>query len=139
MRAVLDSSAGVASVLPEPLKAKAVRLLNEYRKGLHELHAPDIYPVETLNALAKAERQKRIAGGFALWRSLLADCPHLHPHMPLLARAYAISSQTLNAVYDCVYIALAEQEGCQLVTADDKIVKNLQARFPFIVPLASLP
>ena len=64
MRAVLDSSAGVASVLPEPLKAKAVRLLNEYRKGLHELHAPDIYPVETLNALAKAEVGDYFKGQF---------------------------------------------------------------------------
>jgi predicted nucleic acid-binding protein len=33
----------------------------------------------------------------------------------------------------------AEREGCELVTADDKLVKSLLGQFPFIVPLASLP
>lgn len=35
--------------------------------------------------------------------------------------------------------ALAEREPCQFVTADGKLIKNLQAQFPFIVSLASLP
>jgi predicted nucleic acid-binding protein len=55
-------------------------------------------------------------------------CPEPTPSLP--ARI---------GVYDCLYVALAERECCELVTADDKLIKNLQARFPFIVPLASLP
>jgi predicted nucleic acid-binding protein len=113
--------------------------MDEYRKGIHDLLAPDIYPLEALNGLTKAERQKRITNGFALWRSLLADAPTFHPHMPLMSRAYAISSATLSAVYDCIYVALAEREVCKLVTADDRLVKNLQGRFPFIIALSSLP
>jgi predicted nucleic acid-binding protein len=42
-------------------------------------------------------------------------------------------------VYDCLYVALAEREGCELVTADDKLIENLQILFPFVVSLASLP
>jgi predicted nucleic acid-binding protein len=42
-------------------------------------------------------------------------------------------------IYDCLYVALAEKEGCELITADDKLLKNLQPQSPFIVPLASLP
>jgi predicted nucleic acid-binding protein len=42
-------------------------------------------------------------------------------------------------VYDCLYVALAEEENCQLVTADDKLIKNLQKSFSFIISLASLP
>jgi predicted nucleic acid-binding protein len=34
---------------------------------------------------------------------------------------------------------LAEREQCELVTADDRLVRALQAVFPFILPLASLP
>lgn len=34
---------------------------------------------------------------------------------------------------------LAEPESCELVTADTRLVNNLQARFPFIIELASLP
>jgi hypothetical protein len=35
--------------------------------------------------------------------------------------------------------ALAEREGCELVTADQKSINNLAPHFPFIVPLTSLP
>jgi predicted nucleic acid-binding protein len=91
MRAVLDSSAALPSVIPEPTTAKAVRLLSEYRQGLHELVAPDIFPLEALNGLAKAERQKRIVPGtaFQLWKATLVDSPVYHPHFQLLPRAYA--------------------------------------------------
>jgi predicted nucleic acid-binding protein len=44
-----------------------------------------------------------------------------------------------HSVYDCLYVALAEREKCELVTADDKLIKNLTPQFPFIVPLSSLP
>jgi predicted nucleic acid-binding protein len=56
----------------------------------------------------------------------------------LVARAYAISSAFRQGVYDCVYVALAEREGCEFVTADTKLIANLGAQFPFIVELASL-
>jgi predicted nucleic acid-binding protein len=52
---------------------------------------------------------------------------------------YAISAQTLSAVYDCVYVCLAEKEGCELVTADDGLVQNLQTRFPFVIRPKDLP
>ena len=141
MRLVLDSSAALPSVILEPVTPNAIRLIDEYRQGLHELLAPDIFPVETLNGLAKAERQKRISVGtaFNFWKGIMVDSPVYHSHFPLLARAYAISASTKSAVYDCIYVALAEREGCELMTADDKLLKNLQGRFPFIVSLAGLP
>jgi predicted nucleic acid-binding protein len=44
-----------------------------------------------------------------------------------------------RSVYDCLYLGLAEREGCELVASDDKLIRKLQPRFPFILPLASLP
>ena len=41
--------------------------------------------------------------------------------------------------YDCLYVALAERENCELVTADDKLIRNLQKTFPFVRDLATLP
>jgi len=38
-----------------------------------------------------------------------------------------------------MYVALAERENCELLTADDKLVRKLQSQFPFIVALSSLP
>jgi predicted nucleic acid-binding protein len=63
----------------------------------------------------------------------------MYPYEPLLDRAVDISSQTRCGLYDCLYVALAEREGCELVTADDKLIKNLRPHFPFILSLASLP
>lgn len=39
--------------------------------------------------------------------------------------------------YDGLYVAIAEQEGCELVTADSKLIHSLPG-FP-IIPLASVP
>jgi predicted nucleic acid-binding protein len=52
--------------------------------------------------------------------------------------ASVISSQTRSAVWDCLYVALSEREQCQMVTADDRLVNNLQSQFPFIRHLSSL-
>ena len=69
----------------------------------------------------------------------MADVPALVPYFPLMPRAFAISSSTRQGVYDCVYVALAEREGCELVTSDNKLVNKLQSLFPFIVSISSLP
>ena len=42
-------------------------------------------------------------------------------------------------VYDCLYVAQAEREGCELVTSDARLLRSLQPRFPFILDLVSLP
>src|SRR5262249_31107986 len=124
MMFALDSSVGLKWVLPEAHSDKAIQLRDEYHKGAVDLISPDIFPVETLHALTKAERQKRIVHGTAqaLWQSILADCPVLHPHIPLLDRAYEIASAERIGIYDCIHVALAERESCELVTADDKLV-----------------
>ena len=141
MKYVLDSSAALPWVLPEKDSAKAIQLRGEARNAVHELLAPDIFPVEVAHALTRAERRARVIVGQA--RHLLLDVlttpPQFHPYRMLLTRAVDISSPMRIGVYDCLYVALAEQEKCELVTADDKLIKNLQAAFPFIVPLASMP
>ena len=141
MKYVLDSSVAFKWLVLENDTAKALRLRDEFRKQAIELLAPDIFPVETIHSLTRAERQGRITPqqGLQLFQDFLSHLPQLYPYFPLLPRAYAISSTMRVGVYDCLYVALAEREGCEFVTADDKLVKNLQAQFPFIVPLAALP
>jgi predicted nucleic acid-binding protein len=141
MRRVLDSSVGFKWVVAEADTDKALRLRDDFRKGLIELLAPDVFPVEIGHGLTRAERQKRItpAEGATYLADLLMLLPQLHPSLALLPRAYEISSQMRVGIYDCLYVALAEREGCEFITADDRLLKNLGAQFPFIVSLASLP
>ena len=64
MNYVLDSSVALKWVLPEPFSDRAIRLRDEFCKGVHSLLAPDVFPTEVGHALAKAERR-----GYCLWRA----------------------------------------------------------------------
>jgi hypothetical protein len=74
-------------------------------------------------------------------RELRGDLPEwiLIPSMPLLLRAAEIPSASRVGVYDCLYVALAERERRELVTADSRHLANLKPTLPFIIDLASLP
>jgi predicted nucleic acid-binding protein len=141
MKYILDASVALKWVLTEPDSAKALAVRDDFRKQLHELVAPDILPVEIAHALTRAERRGLIKPPQAtrLLTDVLSTPMPLHPYRSLLPRAVAISSAMRCGVYDCLYVALAEREGCELVTADDKLLKNLGAQFPFVVSLASIP
>jgi predicted nucleic acid-binding protein len=141
MKYVLDSSIGFKWLVIEPLTIEARRLRDQYRNAIHELIAPDIYSVEVAHGLTRAERQGRITPqeGAAFLLDLLATLPVLDPSLPLLPKAYAISSQLRIGVYDCLYIALAERATCEFVTADDKLIRMAGPHYPFIIPLSSLP
>ena len=141
MNYVLDACVAVKWVITEALSHKAQGLRAEFRNGVHRLAAPDVFPIEVAHALSKAERQGRITPpqGATLWMDVMATPPRLFPSLPLVPRAFAIATQHRIGIYDCLYIALAEQEQCELVTSDDKLVNNLKPRFPFIVPLSSRP
>lgn len=126
MKYVLDASVAVKWVILEADSAKARALRDDFRRAVHELIAPDILPGEVGQAKP-------------LMASILTDCPVLDPYGPLMNRAIDISSQTRCGFFDCLYVALAERESCELVTADDRLVKNLQGTFPFVRSLASMP
>jgi predicted nucleic acid-binding protein len=141
MRYVLDVSVALCWVIPRSASPHAVRLRDNFRHGAHDLIAPSLFPAEAASALTKAERQKLIPIGQAhlLLADILTTPPAMHPYEPLLARAVDISSRTRGGLYDCLYVALAERERCEVVTDDQRFIANLNPHFPFIVPLASLP
>jgi predicted nucleic acid-binding protein len=128
-------------VLTEADSDKARLLRVAFQNQIHELLAPDLFPVEVAHALAKAERRAIIPTGDAdrLLTNVLATPPRFHPYLFLLKRALQVASQARIGVYDCLYVVLAEREGCELLTADDRLVRALQPTFPFITALATLP
>jgi predicted nucleic acid-binding protein len=67
------------------------------------------------------------------------NAPLFSPSNPLLVRAMEVALATRRAVYDCVYLALAEREGCELVTADEQFVRGLRNTYPFVTSLVALP
>jgi predicted nucleic acid-binding protein len=138
MRYVLDASVGLKWVLPEHGSDKAIAIGLDYRSGFHDLIAPDTFPPEVAHALTRAERRGILTAqeGAAHFAALLSGLPEIHASLPLLPRAYELSSQFRLGVFDCVYVSLAEREQCQLITADQRIV----ALFPALaVALDTLP
>lgn len=131
MKYVLDANIGAKWVLPEADTPKALALRDDFLRQIHELIAPDVFPVEIAHALTRAERKGLIPHSDAIVKlaDVLNTAPVLHSYLPLLPRAVEISSKARIGVYDCLYVALAEREGCELVTADSKLVTSLPA-FP---------
>ena len=60
MRYVLDSCVGFKWHVREAGTDEALRLRDDFLKGIVELLSPDIYPVENAHSLTRAERQGRI-------------------------------------------------------------------------------
>jgi predicted nucleic acid-binding protein len=124
MRYSLDASVALCWVVPRAHSGKALRLRADYQRAAHDLIAPSHFPAEIASTLTKSERQGLVPAGQALafLDDILNDLPALHPYGPLLRRATDISSRTRAGLCDCLYVALAERENCELVTADDKSV-----------------
>ncbi len=91
--------------------------------------------------VTKAERRKLIPQFQS--KVLVADVwstpPVLHPYSDLIPRVLDIATRMRVGFYDCLYVALAESESCEMVTADEKLFRNLRKQFPFIILLASIP
>lgn len=140
MKFVLDSSTALKWFLPEDDSDRALALRDAYLKGIHELLVPDVFPIEVGHALARAERRNILAPpiGSESMADLLAVLPPMHASVSLLPRAYEIASALRIGVYDCLYVALAERQRCELVTADRKLIAQLRHEFPFIVSLDSI-
>jgi predicted nucleic acid-binding protein len=143
MRYVVDCSVAVKWEVNEPDSPRAIQLRDGHRHGLHELLAPDIFPLEVANALYTAELKGSLVPG--RFEHHLADvlqaAPVLYQSTSLLPRATTILRQAALAriaIYGCLYVALAQREGCQLVTADGKLLRALQSAYPFIIDLATL-
>ena len=115
MKYVLDSRVALKWVLPEVDTGNAIRLRDEFKNAVHDLISPDIFTPEVANGLATAERQGRIKAGEAgsLLLDIVRQTPAIHSSSQLLIRAVEVAVSMRQAVYDCIYLALAEAEGCE--------------------------
>lgn len=137
MKYVLDASVALKMVLNEQDSPLALPLRDDFRNGIHELIAPDILPAEMGHALTRAERKRVIPQGHAriLFYDFLDPCPQLLPYEEFYDRAMQLSSDFRIGFYDCLYVSLAQREGCPLISADEKLVKMFAGQ---AVSLASL-
>jgi predicted nucleic acid-binding protein len=137
---VVDASVAITWLLGETNADIAERLFVNARLGLDELIAPEFFVAECGHALFRAERKKLIQPGEArqLLETLTTDLPRLVLTVHFTSRAGGICQYLKKSFYDCLYMALAEREQVQLITADTKLVKATQPDYPYVIDLASL-
>ena len=120
---VVDASVAGRCYFPEPGSDDAQAL---FEAG--ELIAPDFLLAEFMTAASRRVRERSISREYATWA--MAHLPRqivrFFPDRPLLATAFHMSVSLAHPPYDCVYLALAERRGVELVTADEEFLRKLE-------------
>jgi len=122
---VIDTSIALQWVLPESGSEQAFR----YVKADNVISA-DILLVETANVLAKKVRANNMAAQDAIGALAMvkAAIVRLIETGPLVPRALELSITLSHPVYDCVFLACAEQANGQLATRDAPFIKRVRDR-----------
>jgi predicted nucleic acid-binding protein len=105
--------------------------------------APDLVLVELLNTAWKSLRMGAITSEqFQVLAHRAAEpFSRLFPFTALLARAGHWCRELDHPAYDCLYVALAEQERATLITADQRLLRKLaepRPELPAAMDLAGL-
>jgi predicted nucleic acid-binding protein len=132
---VLDASVAVKWAIPaatEPLAAESLRLLKCHSNGEIEFIVPDVFWAEVGNVMWKGSQRARWSRSDAerAVRDMQARDFVTVPSQRLLSEALDIAFAYDRGVYDCLYAALAFECRADLVTADERLVNSLAARFP---------
>jgi predicted nucleic acid-binding protein len=141
MKLIIDRSIAEKWCVPNPDIVKALRRRIDFHAHLQELLAPNTLFAESAGVLVNAEKKKLIDPGIAIAsiNDLLLVGIVIHPSAPLLQRAAEISLLTHLTVASSLYVALAEREACQLITAHQKFIRATRKHFSFVLPFANLP
>lgn len=134
-RYVLDASVAVKWFLPaqeEALTTEALELYALHNAGSIEFIVPDLFWIEFAQVIWKAVRRKRWQPHEAreALDGMLASDLESFAGLELIDHAFTIASTQNCAIYDSIYVALAEQAACDMITADEKLVNALGLKFP---------
>lgn len=120
---VVDANVAIKWVLSEVHPEIAMRLLDES----HELLVPDFFFSEIGNILWKRVRRREATVEQAQHdlTVLMSGDLQIYSSQTLMPLALEIAVRIDQAVYDCVYLALAVTNQCQMVTADERFYNSL--------------
>ena len=138
---VVDSSVALKWFFTEPYSADARRVLDGYQNGSLSFLAPDLINAEFGNVVWKRHAFQGLDAADArdvldAFRVLRFD---FVPAESLIEDAFRIALAHRRTVYDSLYVALSMREGCQFVTADEKLVNAVGTSFPNLVWIANWP
>lgn len=119
---VIDASIAVKWVVEEEGTPQALALRHEAK-----LIAPELLVAECANILWKKVGRDELSREEALLAARLlqgADV-ELLPMRSLFGAATELAIELEHPAYDCIYLALAVENDCQFVTADERLLRKL--------------
>ena len=125
MTLIVDASVALKWFLRgEPLVYNALAII---REG-NSLIAPDILIAEVCNGAWRSARLGRIGWDQVSEISgVLPHCFDLLVSSAILApRAVTLAAELDHPVYDCLYVALAEAQHVDLITADQRLLEKMR-------------
>ena len=128
MKVVIDASFAMLWMCRER-KARAVAEFDaRYHAGQMEMHAPELFVVETANVLWKQVRRRTrtLEESVAIFENL-QDLPiQLHRHRDLAVTGFDLALRRGISAHDAFYVALALREVLPLFTADKKLAAAVE-------------
>ncbi len=127
---VLDCSVAAKWILHEPDREPALRLFDRHVSGQVLLIAPDLLLAEFASLLAKRHRRKELSreqAGHA-FHLMARSSPKLFHTRPLIPHAMDLALRHQMSLWDCVYIALAIEQNCAFITADQRLFRTGRPR-----------
>jgi predicted nucleic acid-binding protein len=131
---VLDCSVAAKWVLSEQDRPVAMEWLDRHNSGEILLIAPDLLLAELATLLAKRSRRKQMSPvqALAAYAFVLESSIALFNVRPLLLGALDLSLRHHMSFWDCVYLALALEQDCPMLTADRRLFRAGRSRHPLI-------
>ncbi|HEX6479146.1 MAG TPA: type II toxin-antitoxin system VapC family toxin [Ktedonobacteraceae bacterium] len=139
---IVDTSIVIKWVLYEPDSPLAQALLREWINREIEIRAPALLAYEITNSLYQKVRKGEIThkqADNALTKALKSDLVLDFSRgtvLSLKAMQFADRFQ-LPAAYDAYFLALAEQRGCELWTADTRMWRVVKGQLAWVHTLES--
>jgi predicted nucleic acid-binding protein len=130
VRLVVDASVVIPCFIPERFSDVAPFWL----EVADLIVAPDLLALECANVLWKKARLGEISELQAdqTLAEIISGIIELRPSLPLTRAALKLGGELDQPIYDCVYLALAETENADLVTADRALWQRIADRRPAI-------
>lgn len=124
---VIDANVAIKWVLPEVHSDRALSLLDNDQD---EFLVPDFFFSEITNILWKRIQTRELTLESAVEKLMEIQQVDLliFDSYNLVAQALGLAAQASQAVYDCVYLALAMNNRCQMITADERFMNALAQR-----------
>lgn len=136
---VIDASVVAKWTLPEEDSERALALHDAHLEQDWSLLAPILILAEVANTFWKRREQMEAEVAQEALSALLASGIRFVPIETLVADAHRLACQYGRTIYDALYLALAQQRGCEFVTADERLYNAVKDQLPWVKWLHKLP